>query len=167
MSKYNIAICGLPGSGKTTVANYLVKEYGYYRCSTGDICRKVCRLLFDSEDRALMIEVTQAIKKIDSDVWVKAALRNARDDSPIVFDSMRFKRDKQILISKGFRIWEIVCDSSIRRKRIKRRKNKTAEWESDDTWLYELGDITPDVVIENNTNNFEDLYSTIDDILSK
>jgi adenylate kinase family enzyme len=60
-----IALSGRSGSGKTTVANYLVAKYGFTRCSTGAACRELCKNLFGGESKAILNQVTDALKAID------------------------------------------------------------------------------------------------------
>ncbi len=37
----NIIILGAPGSGKGTISSFLVKEYGFYQISTGELLREI------------------------------------------------------------------------------------------------------------------------------
>src|SRR5947209_1893548 len=91
--KTSIALTGRSGSGKTEVARHLVSRYGYHRCSPGDLCRHICKTLFNSENRSLMNQVTEAVRSIREDAWLTAALLNAPAGKELVYDSMRFECD--------------------------------------------------------------------------
>lgn len=41
-----IAVCGLKRSGKDTIADFLVKQYGYRKLSIADPLKEACQLLF-------------------------------------------------------------------------------------------------------------------------
>jgi cytidylate kinase len=89
----NIALYGASGSGKSTVAQYLVGRYAYQHVRTGKACRELCSMLFSSETKTIMNEVTIALSNIDKHVWLRAALRDVSGAEPIVFDSMRSQTD--------------------------------------------------------------------------
>lgn len=48
-----IALCGYKGSGKDTVANYLVKNYGYKHYKISDKLKEIIKILFDLSDNDL------------------------------------------------------------------------------------------------------------------
>src|SRR5262245_26823943 len=109
----NIALAGKSGSGKTTVAEYLVRTHVYTRCSTGDVCLEVCRILVVSESRSILNKVTDALKMLDEQVWLGAALRRVPVGVPVVFDSMRFEVDYEFLVSRGYKTWKIIAPDEI------------------------------------------------------
>src|SRR5438552_18965303 len=109
-----IALSGRSGSGKTTIAEYLVNKHGYTRCSTGAACRDVCNRLFGEESKAILNKVTDALKAVDPDVWLRAALSSLKEDMPVVFDSMRFATDYAFLKNQGFEMWRVEAPLSIR-----------------------------------------------------
>lgn len=120
--KPNIALFGRSGSGKTTMAEWLISQHGYQRCSTGSVCRRICRTLFDSEARSILNHVTDAMKAIDGSVWLRAALAQATTNQPIVFDSMRFREDYDFLVMRGsFRAWRITAPTALRNERLRLR----------------------------------------------
>jgi cytidylate kinase len=61
----DIALMGRAGAGTTSVADLLVREYGYHRCTPGDICRQVCALIFGKQERSLRNRVTEQLKPLD------------------------------------------------------------------------------------------------------
>ena len=163
----NIALFGPSGSGKTTVANYLVSSHGYVICSSGDSCRRVCRLLFDSESKTLLNKVTDAMKSIDNTVWLKAALANKPPNSLIVFDSMRFLYDYDYLRNERFIMWRIDAPLNIRTKRLQLRGQEfNPSIDSLHPAETELDKHDPDYIINNNTANIDKLYEMIEQGLS-
>jgi dephospho-CoA kinase len=114
----NIALYGRSGSGKSTVAQFLVTQHGYQHAKTGAACRNLCRELFGSESKSLMNEVTDALKRIDDSVWLRAGLAGLRDDSPNVFDSMRFKGDYKFFYAHAYVLVHIRAPAELRASRL-------------------------------------------------
>jgi adenylate kinase family enzyme len=75
-----IALSGNSGSGKSSVARYLVERHGYLHASTGQICRRISALLFGNEDKTSLNRVSEAVRTIDKNLLIHAALRNAHSD---------------------------------------------------------------------------------------
>jgi dephospho-CoA kinase len=117
----NIALFGHSGSGKTTIADWLVFNRGFVRCSTGAACRSVCHTLFQSESKTLLNQVTDALRAIDRAVWLRAALSVDTGNKPIVFDSMRFAGDYDFLRDRGFATWKIIAPRDVRLDRLRAR----------------------------------------------
>lgn len=137
-----VALSGRSGSGKTEVASYLERRHGYVRVSTGRLCRQLCRDLFASESKTLMNAVTDAMRGIQPDVWLAAALRHAPAGQPLVVDSMRFHEDHQLLRACGYELWRVEAPQELRWERLQRRgqefnaardDNAAAEVELDNT----------------------------------
>src|SRR5690242_9306970 len=117
----NVALYGRSGSGKTEIANYLTSKYGYIRTSTGSACREICQLLFQDESKTLLNRVTDAMKSIDENVWLRAALRKIEPGHAVVFDSMRFHSDYEYLRGHGFSLWRIDAPLDLRLIWLQRR----------------------------------------------
>lgn len=138
----HVALSGRSGSGKTEVASYLEGRHGYVRVSTGPLCRRLCRDLFATESKTLMNAVTDAMRGIQPDVWLAAALRHAPVGQPLVIDSMRFHEDHQLLLDSGYELWRVEAPQQLRWDRLQRRgqeftpardDNAVAEVELDNT----------------------------------
>ena len=55
-----IALCGFEGSGKDTVANYMVEKYGYTKISFAKILKDVVSILFDWDRQLLEGETNES-----------------------------------------------------------------------------------------------------------
>jgi cytidylate kinase len=120
----NIALSGSSGSGKSTIAGYLACKYGYLICNTGRLCREICLLLFDSESKTILNRVTDYMKSIDENVWLRAALKTIKNDKPIVIDSIRFRSDYQFCRNQSFQLWKIEAPLEERISRLNARKQE-------------------------------------------
>ena len=96
-------------------------DFGYAHYKTGEACREIARRLFGSEDKTLLNRITDALRAIDSDVWLRAALPPPGVTDPIVFDSMRFPTDYESLQAKGFELWRVAAPHAVRVKRLAAR----------------------------------------------
>lgn len=115
----NIALLGLSGSGKSTAATYLAEKYNYQLCSSGKICRDISKIIFDSEKREYLNLIGDALRTIDSDIFMKAAIR--KSPKPMVFDSIRFLTNLNVLEGKNFVILKIECKQCLAIERLKKR----------------------------------------------
>jgi dephospho-CoA kinase len=163
----NIALAGKSGSGKTTVAEYLVRRHGYFRASTGDVCREVCRILFGSESRGILNKVTEAMKSVDEQVWLKAALRRVPVGVPVVFDSMRFNLDYDFLVARGYTTWDIQAPREIRWTRMQDRNQDFDAADDEHRVEREIEHRGFDMTIDNGHNSFDKLFSTVEDALRR
>ena len=164
----NIALVGKSGVGKTTVAAYLVSEYGYVRTSTGDVCRQVCQLLFRASSKSLMNRVTDAMKQIDENVWLSTALAAVTDGQRIVFDSMRFQTDYDYLSDRGFSIWRVNAQLDVR---IRRLSSRGEEFDPAADEIHrtetELDDVVANFEIDNSPVSLSNSKQRIDDRLRR
>jgi len=117
----NIALSGPSGSGKSTISRHLVAKYGYQRLSPGDICRQITDLAFGSTDKTTLNKVNDCLKSIDPFVWIKACLRKAEPDVPIVFDCMRFLMDWEFFRIKGYLLVRVEAPLEVRSQRLRSR----------------------------------------------
>lgn len=94
-----IVLIGKMGTGKTTIANYLINNYGFKKASFADKVKELAVDLFNMQEknRSLLIQVAQKMKDIDSDVWVNATLKKIQlflqYNNNIVIDDCRFKNE--------------------------------------------------------------------------
>ena len=123
----NIALFGRSGSGKTFVAKRLCRHYNYQLISSGKLCRDICNILFGDESKGNLNKISTSIREIDKNIWIKAALRSASNDRPIVFDSIRYISDYQFFKAAGFILVRVVGSPSLDAQRLKKRGQKIRE----------------------------------------
>lgn len=119
-----IGLTGYAGSGKSTVANYLVEQHGFTRLSFAkplkDMLRKLNPFISEGGDRTsyvlhelgegcvkqsfpeyrrlLQVLGTDCIRAIDPDFWVKAAVAQMTDtNGKYVFDDVRFPNEAEVI----------------------------------------------------------------------
>jgi len=121
----NIILFGAPGSGKGTLASFLVKEYGFKHLSTGHIFRKE---FYSNPKYKKLKEDLEAGKFASDDLAIKITedfIDSHKDSRGIVFDG--FPRNlnqaeslEKILLSRGMGI-TLVIDLEISREEIIKR----------------------------------------------
>ncbi len=163
----NVALHGRSGSGKSTVARYIVARYGYQHAKTGVACRKLCRELFGSESKTLMNEVTDALRKIDREVWLRAGLANLQENQPIVFDSMRFAEDYAFFDARAYLLVDVRAPVDLRIQRLGQRGQPfNPALDESHPAESELDPFTFDFTIDN-TGDLGELRRRIDQMLSR
>lgn len=125
----NIALTGKYGSGKTTVANYLVEKHSFVKMSLADPMRQIVREIFGIESktdpryRKIMQKLgTNWFRSEDPDVWIKYLLKRTKAEyRPIVVDDVRFPNEALTLAQNEWKIVYFNCPDEIRIERCKAR----------------------------------------------
>ena len=126
-----IAVCGRMRSGKDTLANRLVEEYGFkeFKFSQGinEIINKYFPEHAFSEKRPRKHQqfIGQGMRQLDKDVWVNYTLSYVEeylaehgDNADVVISDLRQENEARILRQNGFTIVNVYAFDDIRLQRI-------------------------------------------------
>lgn len=125
-----IGLSGYAQSGKDTVADILVKEYGYKRLAFADNVRKVLydlnpfvygeplQVRVDAEGwenakkeplvRILLQSLGEAVRKhISNDAWIIATFSSMDAESRYVIPDVRFTNEADIIKVCGGQVWRV------------------------------------------------------------
>lgn len=128
-----VGLLGTIGSGKTTVSDYLVKKYRFYRIMMGDIVRGVARKLRLDVTRENLTELGAGhIRPYTKKYWIDEAVRIAKKSkkSRVLIDGIRKPIDALIAKRNGAVFILIDAKPEIRYNRIVRRKREDEKQES-------------------------------------
>jgi hypothetical protein len=116
-------LIGLSGkfcSGKSTVASYLVKHYGFEQRSFAAKLYEICTDLFGmtGKDRTLLQDVGMKLREIDRDVWVRYVLHSLTGHENVVITDVRYSNEYQAIrqISHSVLI-RLECPADVRMDR--------------------------------------------------
>lgn len=123
-----ISLVGLPGSGKSTVAQ-LLKKYGYAVVRLGDITDHELRLReLDPNDENAAIVLKDLREKIGPDVYVKLSMPEIEKYDKVVIDGVRNWEEVQTLRNEflyGMRLIAITADEEVRHQRLMERPTRS------------------------------------------
>lgn len=131
MSKgLQIALTGRMRSGKDTVGQYLVENYGFKRFAFGDGIVKTCKRLFPDEfiggkPRELLQDFGQYCVSRDQNVWVNYLFREMlfQGIDPVVdnvvITDLRQPHEYEKLLESGFTIVRVNASEETRKLRMK------------------------------------------------
>ena len=163
----NIALSGRSGCGKSTIARYLATKHGYSVCHSGGICRDVCKRLFQSDSKEVLNSVTDAMKSIDNNVWLKCAVREAPKANATVFDSMRFATDFEFLRNQGYITIQVRASLNTCIRRLEQRGQSFNPGVDDlHPAEVELLGVIHDHVIDSENDDIDLAYKKLEEILS-
>jgi hypothetical protein len=167
-----IAILGRAGSGKDTVANYLVSEHGFEKHAFSEGLYKICREYYGMtvKDRGLLQEVGEAMRSIDPDVFVKYLGRSLKNSKNIVISDVRFVNEYKTLKDLGFKFYRVKADLNTRLGRIQERD----KIEINQDYINKIETHTIETqcdgfeaeILENN-KDYNELFRKIDEIVNK
>ena len=180
-----IALCGYKGSGKDTVANYLVDKYNYKHYKISDKLKEIIKILFDLSDndleqkkeevndkwnttpRRLMqfigtdmfqYKLQELLPNINRDFWIKSLFT---EDLMNKISNENYK----IVISdlRFLHEYEIISNLYVSYSILKVKNNNI---EQNDTHISEneFNQININGIIQNDSN-LETLYNNIDNII--
>lgn len=117
----NIILFGEMGSGKTTVAKYLVNKYEYFKCSLGEKIHAECRL-HGNETREEMQNYGQSMRRIfGENIWCDYLYNRYKDKKKIIIDDGRQVNEYYYFTNKGFLPVGVLASNETRLNRLKRR----------------------------------------------
>jgi dephospho-CoA kinase len=172
----NIGIVGRMGSGKTTIANYLVEKYGYKKESLAAPMRQFVTdvLNIDKTDpryRLAMQELgTEWGRKYDNLCWVRHLL-NRLEMFSVVVDDIRFLNEAKVLHSVGWLLLYLDCPPEVRKHRcVDRDGTFDPETESHPSEL-EVDEISlvmnNEVIYINSGLSLEKVLDQVDEIINE
>jgi len=108
---------GSNGVGKTTAANFVVKEFGFHYCSLSNAVEqsaiKLCKWDGKKDKDGLIIlnQVCASGRKINENYWLNITLASIpKDVNKVVFDDVYFKNEINFIKSKNGIIMHIGRD---------------------------------------------------------
>lgn len=174
----NIGIIGKMASGKTTVAKYLEKHYGYKRASFADPMRDIVKDIFDVEDksdpryRTLMQKLgTDWFRSEDENVWVKHLLKRCTGTGWVV-DDVRFLNEAGELYANNWVLVYLYSPEAVRKHHAtKVRGDDTEQFtetcgHASESEVDQIPDRVPIHWIVPNNRSLEELYEHIDRIMA-
>ena len=119
-----IGICGKIASGKTTLANELVKKYGYTRFSFGTAVKQfaveICGMDPEKKDRELLQKIGHEGRRIlFQDVWVETVIRKSKQVELAIVDDIRYINEMEALKNDGWILIKLNISQELQEKRIR------------------------------------------------
>lgn len=173
----NIIVIGKAGSGKSTVAKYLVQTHGYRQFGVVDPLRDLVAQLFpfESKPREVYQKLGDTLREIDPDCFIRGLrhrLASERDknhwNGPFVIDDVRFLAEVHALAPVACAVL-LEAPEEIRIQRMKVRDGSVdisrlhhhSEQEID-----AIRDSGLDLHIYQNVGSIEDLYRFIERLIT-
>jgi len=178
--KYIIGLSGEMGSGKGTIAHYLVDRYGFVSLRMSDMLRDIVHRLHISETRENISQVSKMVRDtFGQDIMSHVIAEDARTSQEnIVVDGIRRREDIEHLRAlDNFFLVYIEVDEGIRYERLVARNENRGdasktfqEFQEEqgmeaDRKVKELRDVSKYVL--NNNGDITNLYTQMDDVMKK
>jgi len=180
-----ICICGMAGSGKSTVAKRIAAKYGLKYYSGGDALKALAsergynierRGWWESEEGVKFLN--ERLKSPDFDRMVDAKLMELAEEGNVVLDSWTMPW----LLKRGFKVW-LEASEEVRAKRIAERDGLTfeealkflreKEWRTKNIYRklygFRLGeDFKPfHLIIDSNILDAEEVFQTLSFVIER
>jgi dephospho-CoA kinase len=118
---FRIAFTGRMGTGKSSVADFLVKSFGFKRYSFAAKLKEIASDLFgmNTKDRLLLQTLGTKIREVEQDSWANFVVKQIEAETPLraTIDDMRYLNEARILKENGFTLVRLYADTRIRKDR--------------------------------------------------
>ena len=165
-----IIFIGKMGSGKTTFANLLEKEYDFLKFSLADKLKEIARDLFDmtEKDRDLLQQIGCKMREIRPEVWYRYLyekiyeMQCCNPDLHAVIDDVRFINEYKFLTEKGFFPIKLITCEEKRRARLEETYGIVTEKQLNDVSEIEIDQIDcPNTILEDVSMSVDDEWEII------
>jgi hypothetical protein len=164
----NFAFFGKAGAGKSTAADLLIKRYGYRRLSFAAVLKDVAALIWGTgarTDRDKLQRLGMAVREIDADAWVNAALFDLFGETWAV-DDLRFPNEYYALRAEDFVFVRVVAGRGHRITRLRANGKLQDEAQLDHASETALDAHPSDYVIVNESDEAE-LFEQLERIVER
>lgn len=163
----NIGICGKAGTGKTVVADHLVKRYGYKRYAIADEVKRIAVRLFKMEkkDRKLLQDIGFKMREIRPTIWIDFLVDQIKGKDRIVVDDIRYPNEYEALKREGFKIIRVAADREICIKRLSKRDGTAAVERLDDESETAMDEVKIENILDGNLS-LEEMLTQLDELLA-
>ena len=162
----NIGICGKAGSGKTAVADHLIKKHGYERYSVADEVKRIAVRLFKmkKKDRKLLQDIGFQMRAIKPSVWIDFLIDQIREKDKVVVDDIRYPNEYRALQKEGFKVIKVVANKEVCIKRLTERDGTAAIERLDDESETAMDEVKIENVLDGNLS-LEEMLTQLDELL--
>jgi len=118
---FRIAIGGKMGTGKSSLADFLVKCFQFKKYSFAAKLKELATDLFNMEvkDRELLQILGTKVRELEKDAWVNFVIKQISAEKPLraVIDDMRYLNEADILRKNDFTLVKLYTPESLVSKR--------------------------------------------------
>lgn len=156
-----IAITGLAGTGKTTIADAISAHFKVPKLSIARPVKRLGeavarRLGIDPADKVAVRPIFDAIgtegRTIDPRIWINMLallLGDADDQQGFTVDDVRYANEAELLKAHGFLVLRVECDEETRRWRMEQRDGTFDPASLTNASELSVADVPHDALIQN------------------
>lgn len=162
-------LMGKAGSGKDTIADYLVDRHGFKRFRLAQPIEDLCRSEYGmrGKDRELMIRVGEECKqRYGQNYWLDIVIRQIRlhNNRNVVVTDVRFPYEWDYFTTEGYRSIRVVAPATERVKWLRKRDGNPQIDTLGDPTEQQVDNLPADYTIKND-NSIQHLMDEIDIII--
>lgn len=175
MTNLRIALSGRMASGKSLVAKYLVKQYGFKELAFAARLKEMAAELFnvdvkhkDEAGRLLLQQLAHHMRAIDPMIWVRYIIRRIPIEGAVVVSDVRYPNEFHTLQSLGFTMVCMYMSPFTRQEIIGHVYPGIPAILQDDYSERALDDFKFDVTINNDKGvPLDQVYRQVDELIAK
>lgn len=157
----------MAGSGKDSVADYLVENHGFTKFAFADSIYTIARNIYGMKvkERPLLHHIGESLREYDKLVWIKETLRRIEESGSdrIVITDTRKLLEMAYLQEHGWHNVMVYCDPRVALKRIEERDgNVEEELVMNSSLENQLRPLRDFMKVIDNTDSFDETKKEVD-----